>query len=172
MTEQVKLLQVKVMDPELVGKLSELLVDVVQDGASVGFLPPLSMEAAAAYWLDALNPGVLLWVAVREERVVGTVQLQLAMKANGSHRAEIAKLMVDPKARRGGIARLLMQTAEKAAKEEARTLLLLDTRDGDPSNHLYRSLGYIEAGRIPQFARSSSGELHTTVLYYKLCQIE
>jgi GNAT superfamily N-acetyltransferase len=168
MTEPLILHQLSAISPELLEELTELLIEVVHEGASIGFLPPLSREEALAYWQGVRGPGVLLWAAVREGRVVGTVQLHLVVKANGSHRAEIAKLMVAPRARRGGIARLLMQTAESAAKAQNRMLLVLDTRSGDPSNVFYRSLGYVEAGRIPQFARSADGSLHDTVIYYKL----
>jgi ribosomal protein S18 acetylase RimI-like enzyme len=86
---------------------------------------------------------------------------------NGSHRAEIAKLMVHPEARRQGLGRLLMETAEARARVEQRSLLVLDTRLGDPSNQLYLSMEYIEAGRIPAYARSANGELSATVYYYK-----
>jgi ribosomal protein S18 acetylase RimI-like enzyme len=75
--------------------------------------------------------------------------------------------MVHPDFRRRGIGSLLMERAEAAAIAAGRTLIVLDTREGDPSNDLYRSLGYIEAGRIPQYARSASGALDATVLYYK-----
>jgi hypothetical protein len=63
-----------------------------------------------------------------------------------------------------------MKAAEERARAESRSLLVLDTREGDPSNLLYTSLGYIEAGRIPGYARSANGELHTTLYYYKILQ--
>ncbi|WP_420488781.1 GNAT family N-acetyltransferase [Paenibacillus caui] len=159
--------EVKFMEQRLLNGLSKLLIRVVEDGASIGFLPPLSDEEAAGYWKQVLEPGVHLWIAVQDGTIVGSVQLQLALKANGSHRAEVAKLMVDPDSRRKGIARLLMQTMEAKAKEEGRSLLVLDTRSGDPSNNLYRSLNYSEAGRIPRYARSANGDLDETVFYYK-----
>lgn len=148
--------------------MSALLVDVVEEGASLGFLPPLSRREARAYWLGALAESVKLWVAEHDGHIVGTVQLQLSAKPNGRHRAEIAKLMVHPQARRLGIARQLLETAETAGRHEGISLMVLDTREGDPSNVLYRSLGYHEVGRIPQYARSADGTLHTTVLYYKV----
>ncbi|MNY69824.1 Acetyltransferase [compost metagenome] len=70
------------------------------------------------------------------------------------------------------MARLLMNTLEEAARREGRTLLVLDTREGDPSNDLYKSLGYIEAGRIPEFAQSAGGALDATVFYYKRIYME
>ena len=44
---------------------------------------------------------------------------------------------------------------------------MLDTREGDPSNTLYKSLDYQEAGKIPEYAISPNGNLDATVIYYK-----
>ncbi|RAR45040.1 GNAT family N-acetyltransferase [Paenibacillus sp. MDMC362] len=161
------IMEVDQLEPETHHQLTELLIRVVEDGASVGFLAPLSYDEASAYWADVLGPGVTLWVALQDGQAIGTVQLQCAMKANGRHRAEAVKLMVHPVSRRGGIGRALMLHLERKAKAEGRTLLVLDTREGDPSNKLYQSLGYIQAGVIPDYAISSNGELDGTVLYYK-----
>jgi GNAT superfamily N-acetyltransferase len=147
--------------------LAEVLIGVVEDGASVGFLPPLSQDEAIAYWREVVKPDVRLLVAEREGTIIGTAQLFLAMKANGAHRAEVGKVLVHPRAQRQGIGRALMLAIEPVARREGRSLLHLDTREGDGSNALYQSLGYIEAGKIPAFARSRNGELHTTVFYYK-----
>lgn len=161
------IVEIDQLEPAIQRQLTELLIRVVEDGASVGFLPPLSYDEASAYWEDVLGPGVTLWVAVQDGQAIGTVQLQCAMKANGRHRAEVAKLMVDPDSRRGGIGRALMLHLESKAKDEGRTLLVLDTREGDPSNKLYQSLDYVQAGIIPDYAISSNGQLDGTVLYYK-----
>ncbi|MBY0148228.1 GNAT family N-acetyltransferase [Neobacillus niacini] len=148
--------------------LSELLVKVVDDGASIGFLPPMKLPDAKHYWQTVLNPNVILYVAKIDNEIVGTIQLHLCTKQNGLHRAEIAKLMTSPNARRKGVARFLMNTAEERAIKEGRNLLVLDTREGDPSNLLYQSLGYIQAGKVPNFALSGEGKLETTVIYYNI----
>jgi ribosomal protein S18 acetylase RimI-like enzyme len=153
-------------DREVCG-LSDVMIAVVDQGASVGFLPPLSRADAKGYWGDVIGPGVVLLVAERDERIVGTAQLQLALKLNASHRAEVAKVLVDPRYQRQGIGRALMTAIEERAREEGRSLLVLDTRAGDVSNDLYRALGYVEAGRIPGYARSANGQLDATVYYYK-----
>ena len=67
-------------------------------------------------------------------------------------RAEIAKLMVHPRARGRGLAKRLMATAEQAARDLGRRLLVLDTVEGGVADGLYRRLGWTEAGRIPDFA--------------------
>lgn len=155
------------LQPAAERELSTLLMDVVQDGASIGFLPPLGEEDASAYWQGVHGPGVLLWAALEGDTIVGTVQLHLVLKPNAPHRAELAKLMVHPQHRRKGIAGLLIETAERAAAGLGRTLIVLDTREGDPSNLLYQSRGYIEAGKIPEFCISADGSKDATVIYYK-----
>jgi acetyltransferase len=156
--------------------LVELLCDTVASGASVGFLPPLSPDEAEAYWkgvlADLAQGYVLLWAAYHGSRIVGSVQLQPSPKANGSHRAEVAKLMVHTAHRRQGIGRKLMQALEAEALAQGRTTLILDTRQNDPSEKLYLSLGYTRAGVIPAYARSADGALHSTVLFYKLLKGE
>jgi ribosomal protein S18 acetylase RimI-like enzyme len=160
---------------DVLGRLSELmelLRDAVDGGASVGFLPPLTTQEAQAYWetiLGELDTGArILLGAFQGETLVGAVQLELALRANGRHRAEVQKFMVFSTARRQGVAQALMEALEEEARREGRSLLILDTRQGDPSEALYRKLGYTVAGVIPQFARSANGELHPTVFLYKL----
>jgi hypothetical protein len=60
-----------------------------------------------------------------------------------------------------------MQALEATAAEHGRTLLVLDTRQGDVSELLYRKLGYVLGGAIPRYARSADGALHATVFYYR-----
>jgi GNAT superfamily N-acetyltransferase len=153
--------------------LCALLKDVVDGGASVGFLPPLDGEEAGAYWdgvAAALEGGGRrLWIARDTDGgIVGSVQLDLAAQANGGHRAEVIKLMVVGSARRRGIGRALMEAAEAEARRLGRTTLVLDTRQGDPSEALYRRTGWQPGGTIPRYARSADGTLHTTAVYYKL----
>ena len=166
MTQSINIVVCSTIEP-FCNDLEELLTLVVDDGASIGFLPPLSATDASAYWEGVLGPDVILLVARTGDRVIGSVQLHLCPKPNGSHRAEIAKLMTHPEYRRQGIGRQLMEQAETYAIRRARTLLVLDTREGDPSNALYLSMRYERAGSIPAYARSSDGKLDATVFYYK-----
>ena len=110
----------------------------------------------------------VLLVARLDDRAVGTAQLGLAAKPNARHRAEVQKLLVHSRARRMGIARALMTALEEQARRLGLTLLVLDTRQGDPSERLYAAHGYTLAGIIPQYARNGDGGLDATVLYYKI----
>jgi GNAT superfamily N-acetyltransferase len=161
--------RVQCLSDDDVEQLSELLVAVVQQGASVGYLPPLDPEIARAYWRHATEPeNIVLLVARRDDRIVGTVQLEWSPKRNARHRAEVNKLLVHPDAQRLGIGRELMDELETIARENGWTTLHLDTREGDASNDFYQSQGWTMAGVIPRWAESANGSLDGTVFYYKL----
>lgn len=148
-------------------ELTELLIACVAEGASLGFLTPLAPETARAWWGVFPRHGVTLLVAERAGHIVGSAQLYPAESENGAHRGEIAKLLVHPDWRRQGTARALMTRLEREARAAGKTLLSLDTREGDPSNDLYRALGYVEAGRIPGWTRDAAGNFRATVFWYK-----
>ena len=147
--------------------LAALLVAVVADGASVGFLAPLDPQDAAAYWRALPNADTVLLLAERDGAIAGTVQLRLDRRPSQRHRAEVAKLLVHPAHRRLGLGRRLVEAIEAEARRDGRWLLVLDTREGDVAEALYRSLGYLRAGRIPHYARRAEGGFDATVLYYK-----
>ena len=156
-------------------ELMRLLQDSVEGGASVGFLPPLSDDQARQYW-SALLPDIgkgsrILLLALDEGEVIGTVQLDLAQKPNALHRAEVQKLIVHSSHRGKGVAGELLNIIEAAAREAHRTLLVLDTIQGDTADRLYRKSGWIEAGVIPQYAMSGTGILETTVVFYKILNV-
>jgi GNAT superfamily N-acetyltransferase len=156
----------------ILSQLVALLQDAVHNGSSVGFLPPLAIETAEEYWLEALNEVEqgkrILLVASEAGDVAGAAQLALATKQNGLHRAEVQKLVVHTRFRRRGVARALMGAVEEAARAAGRTLLVLDTEQGSAAEQLYVKCGYTRAGVIPQFALSAEGSLITTVVFYKL----
>ncbi|MDA7966742.1 GNAT family N-acetyltransferase [Ruegeria sp.] len=139
--------------------LTGILHSCVQDGASIGFILPFSRDKARAYWQDRVRPdlraGALDLFVIRDgARVQGTVQLIPATMPNQPHRADVAKLLVHPSARRQGLGRALMAALETQALAQGKTLLVLDTRSSDPSRLLYQSLGFQIAGEIPNFCRN------------------
>ena len=167
---QIRKLQPRDLDA-LAPELAALLIDAVDGGASVGFLPPLDPARAEEYWVG-LAPELqsarrIVLVAQLKERLVGTVQLALAPQENGTHRANVQRLIVHRSARRQGIGQALMHAAESFAKETGRTLLLLDTRKGEPAESLYAKLGYRRVGEVPGYARGGDGGVHPSVFFFR-----
>jgi ribosomal protein S18 acetylase RimI-like enzyme len=154
--------------------LVDLLADAVDDGASVGFLGPLDRAAAEAYWRrragEVGRGSRLLLAALGGGRVLGSVQLAFAEQQNAAHRAEVQRLVVHRDARRRGVGRALMLGLEREAREAGRTLLMLNTRAGDPPEALYLGLGYTLVGTVPDYARNPDGTFNTTSIMYRLLE--
>lgn len=152
-------------------RLADILVACVANGASVSFLPPLSRDKSLLFWkrisTEVAQGQRLLLAAWLDGQLAGTVQLDLATPENQRHRAEVAKLLVDPAFRRRGIGAALMQRAEQAAQRLGRRVLTLDTGAGDEGERLYRRLGWTEGGRIPAFYLDSNRADATTVYFWK-----
>jgi len=151
--------------------LAELLIDAVNSGAAVTFLPPLDRERANAWWratLTNLHPRAVVLVARDAGAIVGTAHFQPATAFNQLHRAEVVKVIVHRCARGRGIGRRLMIEIERCARAAGFTLLTLDTKQGDAAERLYRSLGWTVAGSIPGYAFNADGTtLHEAVFFYK-----
>ena len=151
--------------------LAALLVDAVEDGASVSMLPGVTVDEARAWWAaraaDVADGTTSPFVAFEGDRVVGSVLLIRARQPNAPHRAEIAKVIVHTSARRRGLGRSLMAAAEALAGEEGRWLLILDTVPGSDAHALYRAIGWNEAGTIPNFALLPNGEPGPTTYFWK-----
>jgi GNAT superfamily N-acetyltransferase len=153
------------------GELASVLVDVVEHGASVNFMAPFSLAEATAFWskvIGRLVKGELRLLAARDESgVVGTAQLVLSQPPNQLHRADVAKVLVHTRARRQGVASLLMLELERVALAQDRWLLVLDTVTGGPAEDMYRGLGYTVVGSVPDFCRMPTGELVGTTFMFK-----
>ena len=151
--------------------LAGVLVDVVAGGASVSYLAPFSHEQARAAFeawaAEVEHDRRLLLGAFAEGKLVGTVQVILALPPNQPHRAEIAKLLVHRSARKRGIAQQLMEHAESEARAEGKTLLVLDTVTGDDAERLYARLGWTRVGVIPGYALYPDGRPCDTTILWK-----
>lgn len=155
----------------LLPELVELLREAVDDGASLGFLPPLPAAEARRYWLglrgELRGSERLLLAAFIDGRPVGSGQLALPAWPNGRHRAELQKLLVSRALRGRGIGRLLVRSLHDAALARGRALLLLTARRGSAAERFYRALGYAEVGVIPGYTIGAAGETYDSITLYQ-----
>ncbi|MDV6375628.1 GNAT family N-acetyltransferase [Deinococcus arenicola] len=157
--------------PDTRTQLAAMLVETVAHGGSVGFMYPLTPEAAAAFWDGALGAAErgerIILGGWNGEQLIGTVTLILNTPPNQPHRAEIAKMMTRPQWRGQGVAAALLREAEALAVQNGRTLLVLDTASDEGAAGLYEGAGYIFAGELPDYALKPHGGLTGTRLYYR-----
>lgn len=151
--------------------LAEVLIDCVVGGASVSFMLPLPREKAVAFWrgvADGIAGGErVLLVAEISGEIVGTVQLIVAQPDNQPHRADVAKMLVQRKARRRGIAQRLLDAIDEAARSEGKSVLVLDTVTGGDAERLYERAGWQSVGSVPKYALMPDGEFCATTFFYK-----
>jgi GNAT superfamily N-acetyltransferase len=160
--------------PELPAHLDDLaavLADCVVGGASVSYMAPFThdqaREAFQAMAAEVDRGRRRLLAAFAGDRLVGTVQVILALPPNQPYRAEIAKLLVHREARNRGVARLLMERADAEARAEGKTLLVLDTVTGGTAERLYSRLGWTRVGEIPGYALYPDGRPCGSTIFWK-----
>lgn len=160
-------------EPLLISALTDVLIDCVEGGASIGFMHPLSREQAMLFWqrmLDSAQRGERVILVAEEPasgRIVGTVQLVLTMPDNQPHRADVAKMQVHRDARRKGVGKALILAIEDCARQLGKTLLVLDTVTGSDAERLYERLGWQRCGVIPGYALFPRGGLCSTTVFYR-----
>ena len=151
--------------------LAGVLADCVAAGASVGYMAPFPLEHARhefeGFVAEAEAGRRALLAAFVDGKLVGTVQVILALMPNQPHRGEIAKMLVHRSARRRGIAARLMEAAQAEARAAGKTLLVLDAVTGGDAQRLDERLGWTKVGVVPGFALYPDGRSCDTTYFWK-----
>jgi len=173
LTQVVSIRQAETIDrSDLIAGLTDVLMDCVAGGASVGFMQTLPRAQAEKFWRGLaydvdLGRRIIMVAEDEDGAIVGTVQAILHQPDNQPHRADIAKMLVHRRLRRQGLATLLMTAIEAAAAKANKTLLVLDTVTGGDAERLYLKLGWQLSGHIPDYALWPNGGLCSTSIFYK-----
>lgn len=151
--------------------LAAVLVDCVAGGASVGFMDGLTLTEAEAFFSGCASAAAkgerFIFIAEDGDGICGTVQLVPAAMPNQPHRADISKMLVHRRARRGGVGAKLLQAAEAEAKARGFTLLVLDTVTGSDAARVYERQGWVRSGDIPNYALFPDGQPCSTTVYFR-----
>lgn len=167
---QIRCLQT-IGDREIQG-LSDVLIDCVEGGASVGFMLPMSRAKAEAFWHStsasvARRERVVVVAEDVAGTIVGTVQVILNLPENQPHRGDIAKMLVHRRLRGQGVGAALLAAAERSALSAGKTLLVLDTVTGSDAERLYARQGWQRCGQIPNYALWPDGAPCATTIFFK-----
>ncbi|KAG6003068.1 hypothetical protein E4U54_000751 [Claviceps lovelessii] len=106
---------------------------------------------------------------IQRNQVLGIVELALSDSEAGTFRGELEMLIVSPSYRRHGLAKRLLQEVERLALEQNKTLITFSTtRDSVAEKYLYAQMGFVEFGRLPNYAITPlTGKYVDGVYFYK-----
>lgn len=79
------------------------------------------------------------------------------MSRNAFDEEELLLIAVSPEARRQGIGGKLLEKFAEGARSRGATRLILEMRDGNPAETLYRSFGFEPIGRRTKYYRGPDG---------------
>lgn len=137
--------------------LCEAAEEAIQAGGGFGWLKPPRRDVLESYWKGVLLvPDRTLFVGRLDGVICGSAQLVRPTKNNEAqaHTAQLTTSFVAPWARGHGLARQIALAVENKARELGVRVLNLDVRETQQAAiALYRSLGYHEIGRHPNYAR-------------------
>jgi ribosomal protein S18 acetylase RimI-like enzyme len=144
------------VDTELVEQTARLLAELVAGGAALGWVDSPSHGEVGALVRDvgaaAAAGDACLAVAWIGEELVGLGYWRRYTRPTHYPHADMEKIAVAADQHGRGLGRLLTNELIHAATEAGIEVLTLDFRgDNHPAAALYRSLGFREYGRLPQF---------------------
>ena len=141
------------------------------DGGGFGWVEPPARDVLERFWRGVLAaPGRSLLVGRLDGVVAGSAQLLRPPPNNEAQRfaAGIIMSFVAPWARGHGLARQLLELAERVARAEKFEVVTFDCRETQSAAiQLCHALGYVHWGSNPVYARVK-GKLVTGHYYYKM----
>lgn len=90
------------------------------------------------------------------------------LSRTGFDEEELLLLAVQPEMRRRGIATVLLEDLAKNACQRGAKRLLLEMRDGNPAEFLYRNWGFKPIGIRPKYYRAANGTLLDAITFEKI----
>ncbi len=153
--------------------ICEATEDAINDNIGFNWLSPPMREVMESYWRGVLLvPERELFGGWLDGNLAGAIQLIRpgASKETSSFCAQIEAHFVAPWARGHGIAKSLLQMAEREAANEGFTVLKLSVRETqDAALRLYQENGYVRWGILP-YHEFVSGKTIAGHFFYKRLQ--
>ena len=123
------------------------------------------------YWqatarLVAKNERILI-AAWYQGTLSGALVLDLPATASTRHRADLTLVHVVASARRIGLAGMLLDAAEQAARGHGRILLTVRPDVGSPGEGFLQSAGFHRAGELPGYKRDEQGRPIDSIEFWR-----
>lgn len=154
-----------------INDLCDATDEAIEAGGGFGWVRLPARDILERYWQGVMTmPLRQLFIARLDGVICGTSQLVLPARNNEaqSFAVQLTSTFVAPWARGYGLARMLVEEAEKTARAEGFTVINLDVRESmTAAIKLYETLGYIQCGTHPYYARIDD-EVIPGRYYYKI----
>jgi len=160
-----------VLSPGDLNDLCDATDAAIEGGGGFGWVELPNRDRLKSYWKGVLAmPARTLFVARLDGVICGTCQLWKPPVQNEAQ-AHVVKLttnFVTPWARGHGLAKMLIQEAEAAAREDGFAVIDLEVRETlQDAIGLYENLGYVQFGAHPYSVRLPD-QMVKSLYYYKL----
>ncbi len=146
--------------------------DAIRDGIGFNWMVPPMRETLEAYWTGVLMvPSRSLFVGKLDNVTAASVQLLRPSKTKetSAFAATIEAHFVAPWARGHGLAKQLLDMAEREAAKDGFSVINLSVRETqDRALTLYREHGYHEWGTMPYYEYVNAGMVSGHFFYKKL----
>ena len=153
-------------------ELCQATEDAIRDGIGFNWMVPPMRETLESYWKGVLMvPSRSLFLGKLDNVVAGSIQLVRPSKAKETQAfaATIEAHFVAPWARGHGLAKMLLDAAERQAARDGFSVINLAVRETqERALTLYREHGYIEWGTMPYHEYVNAGMVSGHFFYKRL----
>jgi GNAT superfamily N-acetyltransferase len=150
------------VDDALRQELLTCWTDVTNAGGAVGFVPPVTEDDVVPL-LDKLLEGVrsgrdVVALLTVDGTTAGFASVVGSLSPLRRHWGTVLRVQVHPSRQGQGLGRMLMDGVHRIARDRGWEFLHLTAREGTGVDAFYRSLGYVEVGRLPGAIRVAPGD--------------
>ena len=153
-------------------ELCQATEDAIRDGIGFNWMAPPMRETLESYWKGVLMvPSRSLFLGKLDNAVAGSIQLVRPSKSKetSAFAATIEAHFVAPWARGHGVAKSLLDAAERQAARDGFSVINLSVRETQSrALGIYREHGYTEWGRMPYYEYVNAGMVSGHFFYKKL----
>lgn len=163
--------RIEKLNPGDLDDLCDATEAAIESGGGFGWVEMPARDVLERYWEGVIAmPARSLLVARLDGMICGTCQLWKPPQNNEAqkHTAYLTTNFVAPWARGHGLAKMLIEELEKVALEDGFAVINLDVREAlEEAISLYESMGYVQYGEHPYYARVD-GKVFKGLHYYKV----
>ena len=163
--------KIKEFEKGEIEELTSATMDAIQEGIGFGWIKKPAKNKIIEYWKGViLVPNRWLFVGKYKGVISGSIQV---VTLSSSNEAAIFRVFIDTHfvatwARGHGLAKLLLEEAQKECKKNKYSHVILDVRETQKrAINLYEQLGFRLWGKLPVYHKLLDGNMISGNFYFK-----